>query len=182
MPIKIHANRKMIPGSDKFYITSAGQVIAKTPPGLDASTAPVWAYPTPIIPDENGRPIRYAVYKIGGEFYAEPLIPLMVMLFNGLSERPSLDELMPTDGDHLNCSIGNWQTSTEMQASPAAQKLAAELGIDINTVTGTGSNGRVVSADVRGYWKEHCQPSAEQPQESEPEDHAPGIRESENES
>ena len=37
-----------------------------------------------------------------------------------------------------------------MPASPAARRLARELGVDIATVSGTGPGGRVVEADVRG--------------------------------
>jgi pyruvate dehydrogenase E2 component (dihydrolipoamide acetyltransferase) len=34
-------------------------------------------------------------------------------------------------------------------ASPRAKKLAAELGVDLSSVTGTGPEGRIVEADVR---------------------------------
>ncbi len=43
-------------------------------------------------------------------------------------------------------------------ASPLAKRLAAEKGIDLATVTGTGPNGRIVRADVENY-----QPGAAQP-------------------
>ena len=36
-------------------------------------------------------------------------------------------------------------------ASPSTRRVAAQLGIDINTVTGTGPHGRVTEADVRGF-------------------------------
>jgi len=35
-----------------------------------------------------------------------------------------------------------------MFASPNARRVAAELGVDLNTVAGTGPNGRIVSEDV----------------------------------
>jgi pyruvate dehydrogenase E2 component (dihydrolipoamide acetyltransferase) len=34
-------------------------------------------------------------------------------------------------------------------AAPAVRKLAAELGVDLAAVTGTGPNGRITEADVR---------------------------------
>ena len=34
-------------------------------------------------------------------------------------------------------------------ASPAARRLAGELGIDYTTVTGSGPSGRIVEADVQ---------------------------------
>ncbi len=36
-----------------------------------------------------------------------------------------------------------------VRASPAAKRLAKELGVDLTTVRGTGPNGRVTEADVR---------------------------------
>ncbi len=37
-----------------------------------------------------------------------------------------------------------------MQATPLVRKIAQELGVDLDTVTGTGPNGRVTEDDVRG--------------------------------
>ena len=39
-------------------------------------------------------------------------------------------------------------------ASPAARRLAKELGIDLALVQGTGPNGRIIEADVTGYHDE----------------------------
>jgi len=37
-----------------------------------------------------------------------------------------------------------------IKASPLAKKVAAELGVDLSNVTGTGPAGRIVEADVKG--------------------------------
>ncbi len=37
-----------------------------------------------------------------------------------------------------------------VQATPLVRKVAQELGVDLDTVTGTGPNGRVTEEDVRG--------------------------------
>ena len=56
-------------------------------------------------------------------------------------------------------------------ASPLAKKLAADKGIDISKISGSGDNGRVTKKDVDGY-KE--QPAASKPAaESKPADKAP---------
>lgn len=39
----------------------------------------------------------------------------------------------------------------EFKASPLARKLANERGIDLNTVSGSGDNGRIVKADIDNY-------------------------------
>jgi pyruvate dehydrogenase E2 component (dihydrolipoamide acetyltransferase) len=40
-------------------------------------------------------------------------------------------------------------TSLRVQATPLVRKIAAELGVDLATVAGTGPGGRIVEADVR---------------------------------
>jgi len=41
--------------------------------------------------------------------------------------------------------------SGEVRASPLAKKLAAQKGVDISTVTGTGPGGRITEGDVTAY-------------------------------
>lgn len=54
-------------------------------------------------------------------------------------------------------SSGTTNTSTPIvnegsfKASPLAKKLANERGIDLNTVSGSGDNGRIVKADIDNY-------------------------------
>lgn len=48
--------------------------------------------------------------------------------------------------------------SNRIKASPLARKIAAELGVDLSSVTGTGPGGRIVEKDVRS-----AQPSAQAP-------------------
>ena len=41
-------------------------------------------------------------------------------------------------------------TETQVRATPLVRKIAKELGVDLAAVTGTGPNGQVTEADVRG--------------------------------
>ena len=41
--------------------------------------------------------------------------------------------------------------ATGVKASPVARKLAAQLGIDLSQVKGTGPNGRITKEDVQGF-------------------------------
>lgn len=43
------------------------------------------------------------------------------------------------------------QSDMFIKASPLAKKLANEKGIDLNTVNGSGDNGRIVKADIDNY-------------------------------
>lgn len=48
---------------------------------------------------------------------------------------------------------GNNQSSSDqrIKASPLAKKMAAEKGIDLSQVSGSGDNGRVTKKDIEGY-------------------------------
>ncbi len=41
------------------------------------------------------------------------------------------------------------ETQGRVQATPLVRRLASELGVDLGSLSGTGSNGRIVEADVR---------------------------------
>lgn len=49
-------------------------------------------------------------------------------------------------------------------ASPAARRVARDLGVDVGQVKGTGSDGRVTEADVRTYAAVPNAPSGESPE------------------
>ena len=49
----------------------------------------------------------------------------------------------------------------EVKASPAARRLAEEKGIDINLVTGSNADGRIVVADVEKYLESAPAPQAD---------------------
>ncbi|HJS11732.1 biotin/lipoyl-containing protein, partial [Sphingopyxis sp.] len=47
-------------------------------------------------------------------------------------------------------SAGTTEKGDRIKASPLAKRLAAEQGIDLKTLTGTGPGGRIVKADLEG--------------------------------
>lgn len=55
----------------------------------------------------------------------------------------------------------DWET--RVKASPLARRTAAELGVDISTVQGTGPEGRVTEADVQAAGKSRGAPQAAAP-------------------
>ena len=56
-------------------------------------------------------------------------------------ERPSAPEVAPTP---------TAADAGRIAATPLVRKIAAELGVDLATVTGTGPGGRITESDVRG--------------------------------
>jgi pyruvate dehydrogenase E2 component (dihydrolipoamide acetyltransferase) len=51
----------------------------------------------------------------------------------------------------------------EVKASPAARKIAAERGIDLRTVRGSGPDGRVVKQDVQGEERQDARSASDTP-------------------
>ncbi len=83
---------------------------------------------TPLINTVSAEPVEARV--------AEPTLPVPT------DKRPSTSSGLTVQG----------KTGTEdrIKASPLAKRIAAELGVDLSTVTGTGPNGRIVKEDVEG--------------------------------
>ena len=61
-------------------------------------------------------------------------------------------ETRPEEAEHTSGSNGR------IKASPLAKKLAAEKGIDISKLKGSGDGGRIVKADVDSYTPEKARP------------------------
>lgn len=57
------------------------------------------------------------------------------------------------------------QTNGKLKASPLAKKLAAEKGIDIRSIAGTGDGGRIIKADIDNYVP-GVKPAAATPQQT----------------
>ncbi|SBV33025.1 Dihydrolipoyllysine-residue acetyltransferase component of pyruvate dehydrogenase complex [uncultured Sphingopyxis sp.] len=57
-------------------------------------------------------------------------------------------------------SAGTTKDGDRIKASPLAKRLAAEQGIDLKGVTGTGPGGRIVKADLEGAPKGAAAPAA----------------------
>ena len=62
-----------------------------------------------------------------------------------------------------------------VKASPVARRIAAELGVDLSTVKGTGPDGRVTETDVRAAAKSVTAVADRRPAKSEPKV-APSIK------
>ena len=62
-------------------------------------------------------------------------------------------EATPTEADGLLHEKQIRVSGVRVKASPLARRVAAELGIDISSVKGTGPEGRVTETDVRAAGK-----------------------------
>ena len=65
-------------------------------------------------------------------------------------EAPSSSSPAAAKKDGPSTSSGQKEKGERIKASPLAKRLAAEQGIDLKGVTGTGPGGRIVKADLEG--------------------------------
>jgi 2-oxoisovalerate dehydrogenase E2 component (dihydrolipoyl transacylase) len=63
---------------------------------------------------------------------------------------PKGEESEPTAPTHAGSRGSKGRAAGRRRATPRVTKLAEELGVDLETVTGTGPGGRIVEDDVRG--------------------------------
>ncbi|MCW3162237.1 pyruvate dehydrogenase complex dihydrolipoamide acetyltransferase [Chryseobacterium oryctis] len=70
------------------------------------------------------------------------------------SEKPA-EQKAETKTDEKNTTTVTSSSTDRVAISPLAKKMAQEKGVDINSVQGSGENGRIVKKDIENY-----QPSA----------------------
>ncbi|HSB92427.1 MAG TPA: pyruvate dehydrogenase complex dihydrolipoamide acetyltransferase [Flavitalea sp.] len=81
-----------------------------------------------------------------------------------LATEPRQEAAVPTGQEQLQGAGDDGR----VKASPLARKLAAEKGIDIRQVAGSGDNGRIIKKDVDNFVPQAKQASAPQPATAAP--------------
>lgn len=66
-------------------------------------------------------------------------------------EEPTTTEIKEEPKVNAANTSSNENTDGRIKASPLAKKLAADKGIDISAVSGSGENGRIIKADIENY-------------------------------
>ena len=86
-------------------------------------------------------------FKISDEISSEPKTEVVKEeASKPVENKPENDASSTTDKSHSTPA-----TNGRIFASPLAKKIAAEKGIDLSQVQGSGENGRVVKKDVENY-------------------------------
>lgn len=78
------------------------------------------------------------------------------------SEKPA-EQKTEAKAEEKAAPAANSSSSDRVAISPLAKKMAQEKGVDINSIQGSGENGRIVKKDIENY-----QPSAAKPVASAP--------------
>lgn len=123
------------------------------PAGWGGSVAEAKTAEPPIAPQDNfpkENVIEAPKEATGGE--ARPVQPAEPIATPVLETR----EPQPSDPESRTPS------SERLKASPLARKIAAQQGVELAALSGTGPGGRIVAADVEGY-KPAATPAVETP-------------------
>jgi pyruvate/2-oxoglutarate dehydrogenase complex dihydrolipoamide acyltransferase (E2) component len=87
--------------------------------------------------DEAGRTVRRMADESG------------TVVEQTLTESGEVSEEEAVAGEgSTNGEVG--EQNTEVRATPAAERRADELGVDLSQIEGTGSGGRIIVRDVMG--------------------------------
>ena len=125
-------------GTDGVKVGAAIAILAEEGEDAGSVEAPKKAEtPEPTDPAFKGRPESTDPNKKGDE--DEPA---------ERTERQAEDHGRPADAGAEPTGDG-----ARVKASPLARRLAAEKGVDLSSVTGSGPNGRIVKADIDGAKK-----------------------------
>ena len=128
-------------------MVTAGDVIAEIE--TDKASVEITAYDTGIlskilVPEGGTVPVGEAIAVIGASSAkSAPQAPAAPKAVSEPAPAPVAAVAAPAAPVHA-------VTNERVKASPLARRIAAELGIDLATVAGTGPGGRIVERDVKG--------------------------------
>ena len=72
-----------------------------------------------------------------------------------MTEEVKIEESKPTVEDKpIEAIKVEPKSDKRIFISPLAKKLAKEKNININTISGSGENGRIIKIDIENYWKD----------------------------
>lgn len=150
------------PGDVVGYIFEAGEEIPADLGGVPASSAAP-AEPEPEV--DAARPEEPAEYNVaptsapvaGGHIKSSPAarrlakqlgVDWRLLAGSGPGGRIVEADVQAASAGAEPRRVGPAQPAAEIKASPLAKRLAAERGIDLSRIRGTGPGGRIVQADL----------------------------------
>ncbi|AKK74069.1 pyruvate dehydrogenase [Chryseobacterium gallinarum] len=78
------------------------------------------------------------------------------------SEKPA-EQKAEAKTEEKAAPAANTSSSDRIAISPLAKKMAQDKGVDINSVQGSGENGRIVKKDIENYQPSQAKPAASAP-------------------
>jgi pyruvate dehydrogenase E2 component (dihydrolipoamide acetyltransferase) len=149
---------------ERILVGTGVQVPVGTPLAIIGAAAPAAATP----PSRATPPVRYLAHQLGVDLAATPgsgaagqvthddLLAAAARAAGGTAGAPPRRTVEPGDltgaPDHLRplpTPQEHGQTAPRLRATPRARRIAAERGIDLRAVTGSGNRGAILAADVQ---------------------------------
>ncbi|WP_174287022.1 pyruvate dehydrogenase complex dihydrolipoamide acetyltransferase [Sphingomonas bacterium] len=127
-------------GTDGVKVGTAIAILAED--GEDASAAPV--------PTKSDTPVPAAAASEPRPDPTDPNDNCDEAKPVARTEAGAEDHGRPADAGPAAVSADHGDAGDRLKASPLARRIAADKGIDLSGVTGSGPNGRIVKADVEG--------------------------------
>jgi pyruvate dehydrogenase E2 component (dihydrolipoamide acetyltransferase) len=112
------------------------------------------------VPAKVGAPIA----RIGEAGEAAPAKPKEEPPKAAPKEKPAPKAEKPAPREESDGQADGAAATTEVKASPLAKRLAAEMGVDLGSVKGSGPEGRIVKEDVLAAAPSKSAPSQRRPQ------------------
>lgn len=82
---------------------------------------------------------------------------------DGVVHRADVEHAVPRGRHHAKATTRSRPRGTGVRASPMARRLAAEAGMELSRITGTGTGGAISARDVREAIVKTEQPAPERP-------------------
>ena len=145
---------EMIEGTVNVWNKAVGDSVSKGDEILEMESdkiVNVWESPVDgvlrrIIAEEgDARPVGALLGIIADAAIEDAAIDAFISDFSGADDGASAEATAPSQSASAAAPGGDAAT----RSTPAVRKLAQELNIDLNTVTGTGRRGRITEDDVR---------------------------------
>ena len=131
-------------GSDIALIAEEGEdAVAAEAPATKAET------PQPVDPEFKGRPDPSDPNRTGSEG-DRPVSDLSPEEGHGKPADGAVAAERASSGAEERAPSGAGDAAARVKASPLARRIAAERGVELAGLSGSGPNGRIVRADVEG--------------------------------
>ncbi len=124
------------------WLVAEGQEIAEDEPLVEIATDKT----TVEIPSPAAGTVTQILVQEGA---VVPVGTVLVVIGGDPAPRPSNSLLQRTEGAGTRAAPVRGRDE-QVRATPLVRRLAVELGVDLEQVTGTGPQGRITEADVRG--------------------------------
>jgi len=135
-------------------LVSVGERVEAEQPILEVETQKA----TIEVPSSESGYVRELYVKAGDDVGEKALLCVLTDAPGEPFQDPRQTMTLPAERAETTTDAGSTQeqeisTTNIVPAAPAARKLARDLGVDLNSVNGTGPNGRVTVEDVQAAAK-----------------------------